>query len=174
MTIDEHTPGEDDPTPLWRDEFPLTSAGEEVVARRDFTRYLLAASGVFAAGSVGAAMWATLQRANTGEPRRIVELSAVPEGTEHLFRYPDDDAPAILLHLPGGELRAFSQKCTHLGCVVFYEADEHRWHCPCHEGNFDAETGDVISGPPLRPLGRIDVETRDDGMIWALGRSQET
>ena len=38
----------------------------------------------------------------------------------------------------------------------------------------DAETGDVISGPPLRPLGRIDVETRDDGMIWALGRSQET
>ena len=39
---------------------------------------------------------------------------------------------------------------------------------------FDAETGDVISGPPLRPLGRIDVETRDDGMIWALGRSQAT
>ena len=27
-----------------------------------------------------------------------------------------------------------------------------------------------ISGPPTRPLGRIDVEVRDDGMIWALGR----
>jgi hypothetical protein len=33
------------------------------------------------------------------------------------------------------------------------------------------ETGAVISGPPLRPLGRIDVEIRDDGMIWAIGRS---
>ena len=78
------------------------------------------------------------------------------------------------LRISDTEVVAFSQKCTHLGCVVYYEADEHRWHCPCHEGNFDAETGDVISGPPLRPLGRIDVETRDDGMIWALGRSQET
>ena len=65
---------------------------------------------------------------------------------------------------------AFSQKCTHLGCVVYYEPDEHRWHCPCHEGNFAAETGDVLSGPPVRPLGRIDVEVRD-GMVWALGRA---
>ena len=63
---------------------------------------------------------------------------------------------------------AFSQKCTHLGCVVYFEANENRWHCPCHEGNFDARTGTVISGPPPRPLGRIDVEVRD-GAIWALG-----
>ena len=86
----------------------------------------------------------------------------------------NDADPAVLLRVSDTEVVAFSQKCTHLGCVVYYEADEHRWHCPCHEGNFDAETGDVISGPPLRPLGRIDVETRDDGMIWALGRSQES
>ncbi|MBP7406549.1 hypothetical protein, partial [Candidatus Neomicrothrix sp.] len=45
--------------PLWRDEFPLTSEGEDFVARRDFTRYLIAASGVFAAGAVGAGTWAT-------------------------------------------------------------------------------------------------------------------
>ena len=52
---------------------------------------------------------------------------------------------------------------------VFYEAEEGRWHCPCHEGNFEARTGAVISGPPTRPLGRIDLEVRDDGVIWALG-----
>ena len=68
------------------------------------------------------------------------------------------------------EVVAFSQKCTHLGCVVYYEPDEQRWHCPCHEGNFEVRTGAVISGPPTRPLGRIDLEVRDDGMIWALGR----
>ena len=61
-----------------------------------------------------------------------------------------------------------SQKCTHLGCVVFYQADEDRWHCPCHEGNFETTTGNVISGPPTRPLGRIAVEVRGD-TIWALG-----
>ncbi|MDQ2677708.1 MAG: Rieske (2Fe-2S) protein [Actinomycetota bacterium] len=157
--------------PLWRDEFPLTSSGEELIARRDFTRYLLAASGVFAAGSVGAAAWASLQRSNTGEPRPIVELSDVPEGTEHLFRYPDDDAPAILVHLPGGELRSFSQKCTHLGCVVFWQADQDRLYCPCHEGEFDPRSGDPTAGPPERPLTRIDVEVRD-GTVWALGVDQ--
>ena len=70
------------------------------------------------------------------------------------------------------EVVAFSQKCTHLGCVVYYQAEEERWHCPCHEGNFDSRTGSVLSGPPTRPLGRIDVEIRDDGQIWAVGRSE--
>ncbi|MFV0316445.1 MAG: ubiquinol-cytochrome c reductase iron-sulfur subunit [Microthrixaceae bacterium] len=154
--------------PLWREEFPFTSAGEESIARRDFARYVLAASGVFAVGTAGAAVWAGLQRTNTGSPRPIVELSEVPEGTEHLFKYPSDDDPAILVHLPGGELRAFSQKCTHLGCVVFWQADEDRLFCPCHEGVFDPVTGDPTAGPPERPLGRIDTEVRD-GVIWALG-----
>lgn len=156
------------PTPLWRDEFPLTSGGEELVARRDFTRYLLAASGVFAAGAVGAAAWATLQRVNTGGPRPIVELADVPPGAEHLFRYPTEDDPAMLVHLPEGELRAFSQKCTHLGCVVFWQADQDRLYCPCHEGVFDPRSGDPTAGPPERPLARIDVEVRD-GTVWALG-----
>lgn len=157
-----------DGVPLWREEFPITSAGEEVIARRDFTRYLLVASGVFAAGTAGAAVWAGLQRTNTGTPQPIVELSEVPEGTEHLFSYPTGDDPAILVHLPGGELRAFSQKCTHLGCVVFWQADEDRLYCPCHEGVFDPRSGDPTAGPPERPLGRIDTEVRD-GVVWALG-----
>ena len=44
--------------------------------------------------------------------------------------------------------------------------------CPCHEGNFDALTGAVLDGPPPRPLGRIDVEIRDDEQIWALGATE--
>ena len=74
--------------PLWRDEFPLTSEGEDYVARRDFTRYLIAASGVFAAGAVGAGTWATMQRANTGEPRPIIKEADIPEDGEYLFKYP--------------------------------------------------------------------------------------
>lgn len=168
MTTAEEEPTDGELVPLWRAEFPLTSQGEELVARRDFTRYLLVASGAFAAGTAGAAVWATSQRANTGEPRPIVDLAEVPEGSEHLFRYPSDDDPAILVHLPGGELRAFSQKCTHLGCVVFYQPERERLHCPCHEGQFDPSSGDPTAGPPDRALTRIDVEVRD-GTVWALG-----
>lgn len=155
--------------PVWRRDFPISSAGEDAVTRRDFARFLIAGSGAFAVGAVGFAAWTSLRRVNEGEPRPIVDLAEVPEGTDHLFSYPGDDDPAILVHLPGGELRAFSQQCTHLGCVVFWEADEEQLICPCHEGHFDARTGDPTAGPPDRPLGRIDVEARD-GTVWALGR----
>jgi Rieske Fe-S protein len=154
--------------PIWRQDFPLTSAGEDDVTRREFVRYLVLASGGFAVGNVGIALWSSLRSINEGAPRQIVDLARVPEGEAYLFDYPTSGDPAILVHLPGGELRAFSQKCTHLGCVVYWSPESNDMECPCHEGVFDAHTGDVLSGPPQRPLGRIDVEVRN-GRVWALG-----
>ena len=151
-------------------DFPYEAAGEDEVTRREFARYLVLGAGAFAAGNVGIAVWTQLRtdqhrRAPTDRRPRRRGRRATPTCSAT----PPSDDPAILVRLDERELVAFSQKCTHLGCVVYYEADESRWHCPCHEGNFDARTGAVISGPPPRPLGRIDVEVRDDGMIWALG-----
>ena len=160
-------------TPLWREDFPLTSAGEDAVTRREFVRYLVLASGGFAAGNVGIALWSSLRSINEGEPRSIVALAEVPEGTAYLFEYPTRADPAILVHLPGGELRAFSQKCTHLGCVVYYHPEDDEMVGPCHEGHFSADSGEVLAGPPQRPLGRIDVEVRD-GTVWALGQEPES
>ena len=99
-------------------------------------------------------------------------LASVPIGATYLFRYPTEADPAILLRVDEREVVAFSQQCTHLGCVVYYQAQENRWHCPCHEGNFATLSGDVISGPPTRALSRIDVEVRDDGNVWALARHE--
>lgn len=156
--------------PIWRRDFPYEAAGEEEVTRREFARYLVLGAGAMAAGNVGLAAWTQLRSINEGEPRAIVALDAVAVGESFLFRYPTEDDPAVLLRLDERDVVAFSQKCTHLGCVVYFQAEEDRWHCPCHEGNFETRTGDVISGPPTRPLGRIDVEIRDDGQVWALGR----
>ena len=164
-------PGSDDHdagTPVWLKDFPHMSAGEEAVTRRAFTRYLIAGSGVFAASTLGAAAWTSLRELDGGSPRAVIDLDEVPEGGAHLFRYPGTDDPAVLIHLPGGELVAYSQKCTHLGCVVFYEPQETELICPCHEGIFDATTGDPIAGPPERALPVIGVEVRD-GTVWALG-----
>ncbi len=160
------------PEPVWRQNFPLTSAGEDEVTRREFVRYLVLASGGFAVGNVGIALWSSLRSINEGEPRPIVDLARVPEGEAYLFTYPTSADPAILVHLPGGALRAFSQKCTHLGCVVYWSPESGDLECPCHEGVFDARNGDVIAGPPQRPLGRIDVTVRN-GTVWALGASGE-
>ena len=158
----------EEPPPVWARDFPYEAAAEEDITRRDFARFLVAGAGVIAAGNVGLALWTQLRTINIGEPRPIVALNDVAVGDTYLFRYPGGDDPAVLVRLGDREVYAFSQKCTHLGCVVYFEANENRWHCPCHNGNFDARSGNVISGPPPRPLGRIDVEVRQDGMIWAL------
>jgi Rieske Fe-S protein len=159
--------------PTWRRDFPYQVAAEEEVTRREFARYLVLGAGAIAVGNVGLAAWTQLRSINTGEPRPIVAVDDVAVGGTYLFSYPEGDDPAVLLRVDDGQVVAFSQQCTHLGCVVYYEAEEDRWHCPCHEGNFATLTGAVISGPPTRPLGRIDVEIRDDRMIWALGKQEE-
>ena len=49
------------------------------------------------------------------------------------------------------EVRVFSDICTHLGCRVSWHADQEHYISPCHNGHFDI-LGNVISGPPPRPL----------------------
>lgn len=49
------------------------------------------------------------------------------------------------------EVRVFSDICTHLGCRVSWHADQKHYISPCHDGHFDV-LGNVISGPPPRPL----------------------
>jgi glycine/D-amino acid oxidase-like deaminating enzyme/nitrite reductase/ring-hydroxylating ferredoxin subunit len=54
-----------------------------------------------------------------------------------------------------GELHAVSARCTHLGCIVSFNAAERSWDCPCHGSRF-ALDGDVLQGPAVRPLRRED------------------
>ena len=110
------------PVPLWRRDFPYEAAAEDEVTRREFARYLVLGAGAMAAGNVGIAAWTQLRSINTGEPAPIVDLADVPIGASYLFRYPTSDDPAVLLRVADREVVAFSQKCTHLGCVVYYEA----------------------------------------------------
>ena len=49
--------------------------------------------------------------------------------------------------------------CTHLHCVLTWNADQRSLLCPCHEGAFDIN-GNVRMGPPSRPLRRYRVETQ--------------
>lgn len=65
--------------------------------------------------------------------------------------------PALLISTPDGELRAFSAVCTHLTCTVNYDGETETLFCPCHNGRFDL-AGNVISGPPPRPLEAFQVE----------------
>jgi len=51
-----------------------------------------------------------------------------------------------------GELHLLSARCTHLGCIVKFNAAERTWDCPCHGSRFDALDGEPIEGPAVRRL----------------------
>lgn len=157
-----------DRQPKWRADFPYTAGGEDEVTRREFVRYLTLASGGLAAFSLGVAGLTHLREPVEGEPTAIVDLERIPVGGEYLFSYPTENDPAIIVRPSEDELYGFSQRCTHLACVVYYEHDAGELVCPCHGGHFDARDGRELAGPPERPLSPIELEVRE-GVVWALG-----
>jgi cytochrome b6-f complex iron-sulfur subunit len=78
-------------------------------------------------------------------------------------------APAILVNTAEGTLAAFSAVCTHLTCTVRFEAETGTLFCPCHNGRFDLG-GNVLSGPPPRPLESLAVAVSGTNVIVSRRR----
>jgi menaquinol-cytochrome c reductase iron-sulfur subunit len=66
----------------------------------------------------------------------------------------------FLVKTGDSEVAAFDATCTHLGCLVGWDAQAQVFKCPCHGGIYD-RTGAVKDGPPPEPL--MKVATRVDG-----------
>ena len=90
-------------------------------------------------------------------------LSDLPVGGTKTVTY--GGSPVLVQHTPD-TLRAFSMVCTHLGCLVKWEADKKEFYCPCHDGRYD-EFGDVLAGPPPIPLEQIPVQV--EGGVVTVG-----
>lgn len=60
---------------------------------------------------------------------------------------------------------AVSAACTHKGCIVQWHNNDRLFHCPCHEGLFDA-SGTFVNiaqyGYTLAPLPRFNVKIEQD------------
>lgn len=55
---------------------------------------------------------------------------------------------------------AISTRCAHLGCPVRYFDAARNFVCPCHGGAYGFQ-GEVIGGPPVRPLDRFQTRVTD-------------
>jgi thiosulfate dehydrogenase [quinone] large subunit len=108
------------------------------------------------------------QSAASGVPSGAVRLgpgSRLPKGQAATYGDPADGSPDILIRGSDGSLKAFSAVCTHAGCTVGYEGGV--IVCPCHGGEYSAETGEVLAGPPPSPLAPKKV-LEAGGQIYAV------
>ncbi len=63
-----------------------------------------------------------------------------------------------------GAISAYSAICPHLGCGYRWEAEQRRFHCPCHHSFFDLD-GRVLSGPAPRALDTLPVKVEDGQLL---------
>lgn len=137
------------------------------VTRRDYLRIVVTLSGGLLA-SAAAVKAGVFPRHGVGSAAPIKIADRLAPGAAASFTYPHEDDRAIAIRLQDGQLVAYSSICTHLACAVLWREEDNRLECPCHDGAFDPVTGEVLAGPPPRPLPKVRL--REDGRgIWAVG-----
>ncbi len=105
---------------------------------------------------------------------RLGAISKVEVGTPTLFKATverrtgwitdQEELSAYVLTEDGQTYVALSNICTHLGCRARWIPEQEVFFCPCHNGIFD-KNGNVVSGPPPRPLDRFEVQN-EDGVLF--------
>jgi Rieske Fe-S protein len=114
----------------------------------------------------GAGLWTSWDFLKPGEAKgfggkvRAIPPEAVPEtGAIEVAA-----ARAYLVRV-NGEVKALSQKCTHLGCRVPFCDSSGQFECPCHGSVFN-RAGDYRTGPAPRGMDEFPVEVGDDGLLY--------
>lgn len=144
--------------PLWKEEFSVLTSDERYVTRRQFTKFLtLASLGMFVGN-----LWILVKSRFVKTPQfsgvEIAQVGEIPIRGVKLFAYPTPRDRCIMVRTGDDEYVAYSQKCTHLSCAVYYSAKNDRLECPCHQGFFSIKDGSVLQGPPPRPLPQITLQ----------------
>lgn len=128
------------------------------VSRRRFLTFLFAAvsaisvTGFFA--PVVRYAYPVLQKGAAQRQKVASTAELAPGGDGIKFDY--DDVPGEVIQLKDGSYAAYSLVCTHLGCIIKWEANNQVFHCPCHGGKFNPE-GQVTAGPPPSPLKKFKI-----------------
>jgi len=84
-------------------------------------------------------------------PASTATASDVPRGEARVVR--DGLGKTGVFRAEDGSLHSVSLRCTHLGCLLRFNAAERSWDCPCHGSRFDID-GTVLEGPATASLER--------------------
>lgn len=81
--------------------------------------------------------------------REVKTVAEIPSGSGKVLEVNGEQIAAY--RDESGTLHTMSAVCTHLGCIVNWNAAEKSWDCPCHGGRFTC-TGEVLTGPQVKDL----------------------
>jgi cytochrome b6-f complex iron-sulfur subunit len=140
---------------------------DQPISRRSLLKYVLL--GVSAAATAGGVLapiigylWPPKGAATeAGGPVAVASAADLPVGRARVYSVASK--PVIIIHTADG-FHALSAVCTHLACIVGWNAKRGVIACPCHAGFFTVN-GDVISGPPPAPLKKYQVQVQG-GQIY--------
>jgi Rieske Fe-S protein len=139
-------------------------SGDMRFDRRSFLDALLAVGFVSTAVAIAYPVALYLVPPASGEPDTSSAIAGnareLKPNSGKVFKF--GSRPAIVVRTADGDLRAFSAVCTHLDCTVQFKADTSQLWCACHNGMYDLG-GNVVSGPPPRPLDKLVVNVRGSG-----------
>lgn len=142
----------------------------ENVSRRDFLNLLKGTGAVIGVGAVTVPVvsyfYPPKLEEMPSEPVLVCAEKELPVGESRTVKF--GRYPAIVVHLDSG-LKSYSAVCTHFACIVKWNAEEQRLDCPCHDGFFSAEDGEVIAGPPPSPLTMLETEIMDGQIYVKVG-----
>jgi Rieske Fe-S protein len=156
-----------------RDSTVQPAAGQtagRVVGRRRFMKGLLGASAVSMATMIVAPIIGFLippkrEAAGAGGKTPVGSAADLPIGSGKVVAM--GSSPVIVVNTQTG-VKAYSAVCTHLGCIVEFDATLRQIVCPCHDGHFSPDNGSVISGPPPKALPPVTVEVDGKDQIFLV------
>ena len=119
-----------------------------------------------------------LKKDEVGAWLRIGSASKVTTGMPTLFSLKieretgwitDQDEIMVYAYTENGrDFAVMSNVCTHLACRVRWIDERQEFFCPCHNGVYDKQ-GNVLAGPPPRPLDRYEVKIENDDIYIKVG-----
>jgi Rieske Fe-S protein len=114
-----------------------------------------------AAGDSGTSKSASSD-AGSSSAAPLAKVSDIPEGGGKIFA----DQQVVVTQPKKGDFKAFSSKCTHMGCAVA-DVSGGTINCPCHGSKFSIEDGSVKNPPATQPLPEKQIEVSGDSIKLA-------
>jgi cytochrome b6-f complex iron-sulfur subunit len=99
---------------------------------------------------------------NVQNPRWVPVIATASVAVGQAVRFSSGAVEGFVVN-QGGQFDALSAVCTHMGCIVKFNAAARRFDCPCHGASFDLE-GSPLNREYLKSLTALQVRVRK-GMV---------